>query len=333
MIFGWGIDLVSNNDLNPDTIMEAEGLGSIMLMNIMRKLNDSSYRKNPKQWVLFSGAQSVGGSLEEINLGQEGLRGVSRVVVNEFPNYITTMVDLSSPVQDVEIDLLVDEFFADDRVDELAFRGKKRYVNKLERISSDNIAQKAMKSVPAEGSAYTGTIEDYGVLDNVVLRESERRIPANNEVEVQIKASALNFRDIMIAMGLLSDAAVEGGLFGRTFGLECAGIVTAVGSDVTNVKVGDEVIATAPSCLGGFAYPYGVHCVQKPANVNWHEAASLPVIYTTAYFSLIYHCRLEKGEKVLIHAAAGGVVIAAINIANAVGAEVYATVSTKEKRD
>ena len=333
LIFGWGIDLVSNNDLNPETIMAAEGLGSIMLMNIMRKLNDSSYRKNPKQWILFSGAQSVGGTPEDINLGQEGLRGVSRVVVNEFPNYITTMVDLSSPVQDLEIDLLVEEFFADDRVDELAFRGKKRYVNKLERISIDNIAQQAMKSVPAEGSAYTGTIEDYGVLDNVVLREVERRTPANNEVEVQIKASALNFRDIMIAMGLLSDAAVEGGLFGRTFGLECAGVVKAVGSDVTNVKVGNEVIATAPSCLGGFAYPYGVHCVQKPANVNWHEAASLPVIYTTAYFSLIYHCRLEKGEKVLIHAAAGGVGIAAINIANAVGAEVYATVSTQEKRD
>ncbi|MCP4122254.1 MAG: SDR family NAD(P)-dependent oxidoreductase [Bacteroidetes bacterium] len=333
LVFGWGLDIVSNDDLNPDTIVEAEELGSIMLMNIIRKLNKSSYKENPKQWILSSGAQSVGGTPEVLNLGQEGLRGVSRVVVNEFPNYITTMVDLSTPVQDVEIDLLVEEFFADDRVDELAFRGKKRYVNRLERISMDNIAQQAMKSVPAEGSAYTGTIEDYGVLDNVVLRESERRTPLAHEVEVQIKASALNFRDIMIAMGLLSDAAVEGGLFGRTFGLECAGIVTSVGSDVTNIKVGDEVIATAASCLGGFAYPYGVHCVQKPANISWNEAASLPVVYTTAYFSLIHHCRLEKGEKILIHAAAGGVGIAAINIANAVGAEVYATVSTQEKRD
>ncbi len=333
LIYGWGLDLVSNDQLTAETIEHAEELGSIMLMNIMRKLNESTYERNPKQWILSSGAQTVGGSPEVINLSQEGLRGVSRVVVNEFPNYITTMVDLSSPVQDVELDCLVDEFYADDRVDELAFRGRRRYVNRLERISMDNIAQQAMKSVPAEGSSYTGTIEEYGVLDNVVLRQNERREPEANEVEVQIKASALNFRDIMIAMGLLSDAAVEGGLFGRTFGLECAGIVTAVGNDVTNVKVGDEVMATAPSCLGGYAYPYGVHCVKKPENISWNEAASLPVVYTTAYFSLIHHCRLQKGEKVLIHAAAGGVGIAAINIANAVGAEIYATVSTQDKRD
>ena len=333
VVFGWGLDLVSNENLTANSIEEAEELGSIMLMNIMRKLNESSYKINPSLWVLSSGAQCVGGSPELINLGQEGLRGVARVIVNEFPNYPTTMIDLSSPVQDVEIEVLVDEMFAGDKTDELAFRGRRRYVNKLERLSMDNIAKKAMKTLPAEGSAYTGTIEEYGVLDNVVLRETERRTPAADQVEIQIKASALNFRDIMIAMGLLSDDAVDGGLFGRTFGLECSGVITKVGADVTNVKVGDEVMATAPSCLGGFAYAYGVHCVKKPSGINWQEAASLPVVYTTAYFSLIHHCRLEKGEKVLIHAAAGGVGIAAINIANAVGAEIYATVSTQDKRD
>jgi len=333
IVFGWGIDLVSNEDLTAESIEQAEGLGSIMMMNIMRKLNTTSFKVNPSIWVVLSGSQTVAGSPEFLNLGQEGLRGVARVIVNEFPNYATTVVDLSSPVQDVEIEVLVDEMFAGDKTDEIAFRGRRRYINKLERLSMDNIAKQAMKSVPAEGSAYTGTIEEFGVLDNVVLRESERRTPEANQVEIQIKASALNFRDIMIAMGLLSDEAVNGGLFGKTFGLECAGIITKVGADVTNVKVGDEVMATAPSCLGGFAYAYGVHCVKKPANINWHEAASLPVVYTTAYFSLIHHCRLEAGETVLIHAAAGGVGIAAINIANAVGAEIYATVSTQVKRD
>jgi acyl transferase domain-containing protein/NADPH:quinone reductase-like Zn-dependent oxidoreductase/surfactin synthase thioesterase subunit/ubiquinone/menaquinone biosynthesis C-methylase UbiE len=333
LIFAWGLDLVANEDLTGDSISHAEELGSIMLMNSMRKLNLSTYRNNPRQWILSSGAQRVAGSPELINLGQEGLRGVSRVVVNEFPNFDTTMVDLSSPAKDVELDVLIDEMFAEDKVDELAFRGRRRYVNKLERLSMDNIAKQAMESIPAEGSAYTGTIEEYGVLDNIVLRKSERLTPDDNQVEIQIKASALNFRDIMMAMGLLSNEAVEGGLFGRTFGLECAGVITKVGSDVTNVKVGDEVMATAPSSLGGFAYPYGVHCVKKPVNISWHQAASLPVVYTTAYFSLIHHCRLEKGESVLIHAAAGGVGIAAIHIAKAVGAEIFATVSTQEKRD
>ena len=84
----------------------------------------------------------------------------------------------------------------------------------------DNIAQQSLKSVSAEGSAYNATITDYGVLDNIILRQTERNELAPDQVEVAVKASALNFRDIMIAMGLLSDEAVEGGLFGRTFGLK-----------------------------------------------------------------------------------------------------------------
>ena len=105
----------------------------------------------------------------------------------------------------------------------------------------DNIAKQAMKTVPTEGSVYTCTIEEYGVFDNVVLRESTRRTPEAGQVEIQIKASALNFRDIMIAMGLLSDDAVNGGSFGKTLCLEYAGISTKVGTDVTNVKVVDNI--------------------------------------------------------------------------------------------
>jgi acyl transferase domain-containing protein/NADPH:quinone reductase-like Zn-dependent oxidoreductase/surfactin synthase thioesterase subunit/SAM-dependent methyltransferase/aryl carrier-like protein len=333
IIYAWGLDLTDNAQLSAETIKEGESKATIMMMNIMRKLNETQYAKNPDIWVLLSGSQTVSGSPQLLNLSQEGLRGVGRCIVNEFPNYASTLVDFSDPVHDDEIEVFVDELFAGDRTDELAFRGRKRYVNKLERISTDNIAQRSLKSVPAEGSPYSATISEYGVLDNIVLRETARRAPAANEVEVTVKASALNFRDIMIAMGLLSDAAVEGGLFGRTFGLECSGVVSAVGSEVTNIKPGDEVMATAPSCLGGFAYPLGVHCVKKPKHIDWNEAASLPVVYTTAYFSLVHHCRLQKGERVLIHAAAGGVGIAAIHIANAIGAEVFATVSTQEKRD
>ena len=332
LVFAWGLDSVSNDLLSEATIISSEEQSSIMLMNIMRKLNTTNYQEKPGIWLLSSGAQSIGGIPVAVNLSQEGLRGVSRVVVNEFPLFKSRMVDFSTPIQSTEIESLVAEFFSTDGEDEIAFRGKKRYFNKLERISKDTIAQRAKKTVPAEGSAYTATISEYGVLDNLVLRETERREPASNEVEVQIKASALNFRDIMIAMGLLSDAAVEGGLFGRTFGLECAGIVTKIGKEVSNVKVGDEIMATAPSCLSGFAYPLGVHCVKKPSTINWSEAASLPVVYTTAYFSLIHHCRLEKGETILIHAAAGGVGIAAIHIAKAIGAEIYATVSSADKR-
>ena len=140
--------------------------------------------------------------------------------------------------------------------------------------------------MPAEESPYTVSIDEYGVLDNLVIRETSRREPGNDEVEVNIKASALNFRDIMLSMGLLSNDAISGGLFGKTMGLECAGIVTATGKDVKDVNVGDEVMATAPSCLGKFAYPKAFHVVQKPENISFTDAATLPVVYVTAYYSL-----------------------------------------------
>jgi acyl transferase domain-containing protein/NADPH:quinone reductase-like Zn-dependent oxidoreductase/surfactin synthase thioesterase subunit/SAM-dependent methyltransferase len=332
IIYAWGLDAVANKGINEDSLVHAEEQASIMMMNIMRKLNQTNYAEKPAVWILSSGAQTVAGSPKTLNLAQEGLRGVSRVVVNEFPLFRTSLVDFSSPIHKEELSLFVEEVFSGESADEIAFRGKRRFINRLERISHDKIAAQARKTVPAEGSSYAASMAEYGVLDHLTLRETERREPAADEVEVKVKASALNFRDIMIAMGLLSDAAVEGGLFGRTFGLECAGVISKVGKGVKKLKVGDEVMATAPSCLGGFAYPKACHVVKKPRQISWYEAASLPVVYTTAYFSLVHHCRLQKSESVLIHAAAGGVGIAAIHIARTLGANVYATVSSADKR-
>jgi len=333
MIFLWGLDSVSNEQLNVDHIIDAELQSSVAMMNIMKHLNATNYDHNPEIWMITSGAQSVGGIPTTIQLSQAGLRGVNRVIINEFPVFNSTMVDFSHPVLESEIDAFIEEILAGDNEDEIAFRGKKRFINRLERISTENIAQQALRKVSAGDSAYTLTIDDYGVLDNLVVRETSRREPGEDEVEVNIMASALNFRDIMLSMGLLSDDAIRGGLFGKTMGLECAGIVTAVGKDVLDVKVGDEVMATAPSCLGKFAYPKACHVVQKPENISFPEAATLPVVYVTAYYSLVHLCRIRKGEKILIHAAAGGVGIAAIHIANAAGAEIYATVGNEEKRN
>jgi len=332
IIFLWGLDLSPNEQLTTDHIIQGEEQSSITMMNVMRKLNETNYEKNPEIWMITSGAQEVGGTPETVQLSQAGLRGVNRVIVNEFPIFNSTMVDFSNPVHEEEIDAFIEEILAGDNEDEIAFRGKKRFINRLERISTDNIAQRALRTSPAEGSPYTLCIDDYGVLDNLLLRETSRREPGNDEVEVQIKASALNFRDIMLSMGLLSEDAIKGGLFGKTMGLECAGIVTAVGPDVGDVKIGEEVMATAPSCLSGFAYPKACHVVKKPSNISFPEAATLPVVYVTAYYSLVHLCRIRKGEKILIHAAAGGVGVAAIHIANAAGAEIYATVGSEEKK-
>lgn len=146
------------------------------------------------------------------------------------------------------------------------------------------------------------------------------------DVEVKIHAVGLNFRDIMIAMGEHN---------ALTFGNEGAGIVTRVGSAVRKVSVGDHVVYMDGMGRTGTFQTYG-RAIEDlmaiiPKDMSFVVAASLPSVFVTAIYGLYDLARIRKGETILIHSAAGGVGQAAIQLANLVGAEVFATVSTPEK--
>ena len=151
---------------------------------------------------------------------------------------------------------------------------------------------------------------------------------ADNEVEVEIKAVGLNFRDVLIAMGEHVAACL---------GNEAAGYVSRIGSQVTNVQVGDRVLYMNGLVDGGCLKTYGRQScdavVKLPDNVSFEDAAGLPCVYSTAIHGLYDIAHLEKGETLLIHAAAGGVGQAAIQLAQLVGGEIFATVSSAQKRD
>ncbi|WQF90302.1 Putative Acyl transferase domain superfamily, quinone oxidoreductase/zeta-crystallin, thiolase [Colletotrichum destructivum] len=147
-----------------------------------------------------------------------------------------------------------------------------------------------------------------------------------NEVQVDIKSAGLNFRDVMVAMGELAN---------NILGYEGAGVVTHVGAEVTDVKVGDRVIAVwngANNCLQTRMRVPRDLLARIPDSMSFEEAASIPVVFVTAYFCLYEVARLKAGETILVHAAAGGTGQAVIQLAKHLGAEVYATVSSREKR-
>ncbi|EEP76468.1 hypothetical protein UREG_01317 [Uncinocarpus reesii 1704] len=148
------------------------------------------------------------------------------------------------------------------------------------------------------------------------------------DVEVKIKAVGLNFRDVMIAMGEQNSV---------TFGSEGAGVVTRVGAAVTKVKIGDRVVFVDGAGKTGTFQTYGRVAedlaTMIPKDLEFEVAAALPSVFMTAIYSLYTLAGLTKGETVLIHSAAGGVGQAAIMLANLVGAEVFATVSTPEKAE
>jgi acyl transferase domain-containing protein/NADPH:quinone reductase-like Zn-dependent oxidoreductase/ubiquinone/menaquinone biosynthesis C-methylase UbiE len=168
-------------------------------------------------------------------------------------------------------------------------------------------------------------VKTLGSLDSFVFdRDIAMEEPvADGEVEVDVRAVGLNFRDVLISMGEISD---------NYLGNECSGFVTKLGKGVEHLAVGDRV---AVWCVGCFSTRMRnpACCVQRiPDSMDFSTAASLPLVYVTAFYGLIHVANLSAGETVLIHAAAGGVGQAAVQLAKVVGAKVLVTVGTEEKK-
>lgn len=172
-----------------------------------------------------------------------------------------------------------------------------------------------------------------GKLDRLYWKRVPAKPLADDEVRVSVRATALNFRDVMWAMGLLPEEALENGFSGPTMGLEAAGVVTEVGSSVTKFKPGDAVLAFAPACFASEIVTREDAVARKPEALSFEEAAGVPVAFFTAWYAIVEMGRAQKGESILIHGAAGGVGLAAIQIAQLLGLTIYATAGTQAKRD
>ena len=172
-----------------------------------------------------------------------------------------------------------------------------------------------------------------GKLDHLYWKSDRFTAPlGENEVEIDVRATGLNFRDVMWAMGLLPEEALENGFSGPTMGLEASGVVRRTGKSVTSVKPGDAVVAFAPACFSTVVRTTEEAVAKKPSNLTFAEAASVPVAFFTSWYAIHYLGRARRGESILIHGAAGGAGLAAIQIAAHLGLEVFATAGSDAKR-
>ncbi len=171
-----------------------------------------------------------------------------------------------------------------------------------------------------------------GGLDRIAWKSVERPAPTANEIEVEVSATGLNFRDVMWALSILPDEMLEDGFAGPTLGLEFSGRVTQLGSSVDHLKVGDPVVGL---CGGAFATHVVVdveHVAKVPDALGSESAATVPVSFLTAYYSLISCADLKRDEWVLIHGGAGGVSFAALQIVRWRGSRAIVTAGSPEKR-
>ncbi len=141
-----------------------------------------------------------------------------------------------------------------------------------------------------------------GVLDRLVLRATSRLPPGPGEVEIEVAATGLTFIDVLTAMGAYPGQ--EPGA--ATFGGECSGVIAALGPDVTELRIGDEVVAVATGSMGAYVTTPAWRVVRKPGGLSLEEAAAVPLVFMTAHYALNHLARLQRGERVLIHSASGG---------------------------
>jgi len=164
-----------------------------------------------------------------------------------------------------------------------------------------------------------------GILDTLQFVDDldALKLLAEDEVEIKVMASALNFVDIMVAMGQVPDTMI---------GADCSGIVSRIGAGISNFKPGDRVMTWKLGCHQTYVRSPGIMFQRIPDEMTFEEAASIPTIYCTSYRALYDCARLRRGESILIHAAAGGVGQSAIILAKHLGAEIFATVGSDEKK-
>jgi acyl transferase domain-containing protein/surfactin synthase thioesterase subunit len=332
ILYLWPLNSQFTESCTSDEMAEQQSRLTLATMNMLKAL--TSQGVEPTIWMVTQGVEKITASDKVINLSQAAVYGMGRVLVNEYPFIPLRIIDISSKVTSEECANLFADFM-DAKLPaatEMALRGADRYTRKLQPVTPEYAEEKASKELPAQGSWYRADVREYGMLDSVVFREIKKSRLQADEIEIEVRAAGLNFKDIMNVMGLLSDEAVEGGIAGKNLGLECAGVVTAVGAGVTSVKAGDAVMAWASHSFAGYIVAKE-HCVvAKPSHMSFEEAATLTVVYLTAFYSLHYLARLSAGDKVLIHAASGGVGLAAIQLAQLAGAEIIATAGNEEKR-
>ncbi|MFG2193633.1 SDR family NAD(P)-dependent oxidoreductase [Streptomyces sp. NPDC048639] len=248
------------------------------------------------------------------------LWGFGSVLLNEYPALRTLLLDLDGP----DPQPLIDEWLAGDAAGgefQVAYRGGVRHVKRL--------------TPPAARAADEGNAElqitEYGQFSAVRPVPVEDVEPTGDEVTVQVHAAGLNFKDVLNALGMLRQYALDHGIPYQPLplGFEAAGTVVAAGPDA-EFRPGDEVLLSRLGCMRRRVTVPSTVVVRKPAGLGFTEAAGLPAAYVTAYHALHHLASIKSGDRVLIHAAAGGVGQAAVQLARLAGAEVYATASPRK---
>ena len=317
--------LASPSNGGPDN--ESAGLDSDYVQHVVRiarELPEVS-GEAPRLHALTRGAQTVLAT-DTVNLEQGGLRGLLRVIGAEHPYLRTTHIDVD---EQTDAEQLARQLLADSEEDETAWRGNKWYTA---RLCPGPLRPEERETVIVDHGqdGVRLQIRTPGDLQTMELAAAERIPPGPGQIEVAVNASSINFADVLVAFGRYP--SFDGQL--PRLGTDFAGVVTATGPDVVDHQVGDHVGGmSSDGCWGSFVSCDARLATTLPPGLTDAEAAAVTTAHATAWYSLNDLARIRAGDKVLIHSATGGVGQAAVAIARASGAEIFATAGSQQRRE
>ncbi|MEV5882341.1 type I polyketide synthase [Streptomyces sp. NPDC052020] len=296
------------------------------LLEILAALEKTAFGRDQRLWLVTEGAQRLPGDLP----GRPGrasevspaatLWGFGLTLWNEYPACRPTLVDL--PVGGDGGALAGELLTAEPDEYQVAFRDGHRHVRRIHRAD------------PAgpDDANFELAITEYGEFSNVRPVPVEDVAPVGDQIQVRVHAAGLNFKDVLNVLGLLKAHAEESGIAYQPLdlGFEGAGTVVAAGPDA-EFRPGDEVLLSHLGCMKRRVTVPSAMAVRKPANVGFAEAAGLATAYVTASYALHDLAGIQRGDTILIHAAAGGVGQAAVQLARLAGAEIIATASARKQ--
>lgn len=272
-----------------------------------------TYPDDPPQLCLVTrGAASLSSDRGGKGLAQSAVLGMARTIAMEHPELRCARIDIDGTPASLEC--VANELALRDGEEETAYREGRRYAPRLRRAAAPPPQlQRWMVSSP-------------GSLENLQNEAIARRPPAPSEVQVDVETSALNFRDVLTVLGMYPGPLPP-------LGLEFCGRVTQVGQDVTAYERGDRVAGIAWGSFSSSVCTPAALTFSVPPNLSSVDAVTLPNAFLTAHYCLQSIAELRPGQRVLIHAATGGVGLAAVQLARLAGSEIFATAGSHEKRE
>jgi len=301
-----------------DSLLPAQQRALGSLVAVTQGLAGGSFEDGqvPRLVIVTCGAAPAPGDHPHApHLQQASLLGLAKTIGLEHPELRPLRIDLDAQVPVLQqVPALVGRLLSAGRDDQLALRDGRWQVARLRPAGLvDPPTPLRLEKGPG------------GVFDELHLRPVARRAPGPGEVEIRVVAAGLNFRDVMNAVALRDDPEPLGG--------ECAGRVVALGDGVEGVALGDHVVALANASMASHATTSARLVRPIPHGLDFAAAVTLPFAFMTALHALHTLGRLSRGQSVLIHAGAGGVGMAAIQLARAAGARIFSTAGTEAKRE